>query len=46
MNSDEDIERLERKVAQLEENMTFLRDLLGHIKGQFEEFRKDIERRK
>lgn len=37
---------LEDRMDRFEENIEFLRELLLHIKSQFSEFRKDIEKNK
>ena len=44
MSSDKELEKLEAKVGQLEENIAFLKDLLTHIRKQFEEFKKEIKK--
>jgi chromosome segregation ATPase len=44
-NSEEKIEELEKKLASMEENVKFLKDLLTHIHSQFQEFKKDVERK-
>jgi predicted nucleic acid-binding Zn-ribbon protein len=46
MNSDKELEQLEHRVAKLEENLNFLKDLLTHIKGQFEKYRKEIDNKR
>ncbi len=44
MNSDKELEHLEEKVKQLEENISFLKDLLLHLKTQFQQFKKDSKK--
>jgi chromosome segregation ATPase len=39
------IQELEKRLKESEENVIFLKDLLSHIHSQFQEFKKDIERR-
>jgi chromosome segregation ATPase len=39
------IQALEKKLKETEDNVLFLKDLLSHIHSQFQEFKKDIERR-
>lgn len=43
--SGRDIEELEKRLDKISENLNFLKDLLFHIKSQFEEFKRDVDRR-
>ena len=44
MSCDEEIKKLENRIDKLEENIGFLKDLLGHISSQFQKFKKQIKR--
>lgn len=43
MAEQERIDHLEKRIDSLEENITFIKNLLSHIHKQFQEFKQDID---
>lgn len=44
-NLEEKIEALDKRLAAMEENIAFLKQLLSHLHSQFQEFKKDTDKR-